>query len=93
MCRIARSPSLCCGFAGPCCISTPSSPIQLPIIMTDADVFGKLSRIFETHAYGEEDDLDDLLEDFEPASSNNFNDSTFSPGSPRKASSMSPRKL
>ncbi|RYH19008.1 hypothetical protein EON65_26610 [archaeon] len=34
--------------------------------MTEADVFGKLSRIFETHAYGEEEDLDDLLEDFEP---------------------------
>jgi hypothetical protein len=34
--------------------------------MADADVFGKLSRIFEIHAYGEEEDLDDLLEDFEP---------------------------
>lgn len=36
--------------------------------MTDADVFGKLSRIFETHALGGDDgeDLENLLEDFDP---------------------------
>jgi hypothetical protein len=36
--------------------------------MTDAEIFGKLSRIFETHAFArdeDEEDLEDLLEDFE----------------------------
>lgn len=35
--------------------------------MTEADIIGKLSRIFETHAFAGEDadfDLDDLLDDF-----------------------------
>lgn len=59
--------------------------------MTDADVFGKLSRIFETHGFGEEDDIDDLLEDFEPT--NDFNESAYSPGSSRRMSPMSPRRL
>ena len=37
--------------------------------MTDADVFGKLSRIFETHAFGKEKadyELDDILEELDP---------------------------
>ena len=35
--------------------------------MTDAEIFGKLSRIFETHGFSHEDeeDLEDFLEDFE----------------------------
>ncbi len=36
--------------------------------MTEADIIGKLSRIFETHAFSEEDaefDLEDLLGDFD----------------------------
>ena len=36
--------------------------------MGDAEVFGKLSRIFETHGFGEDDSaLDDILEDFDPS--------------------------
>eukprot|EP01039_Chlorochromonas_danica_P001877 gene1878-2054_t len=67
--------------------------------MTDADVFGKLSRIFETHAQGgDEGDLEDFLEDFEPANSRyDFEDQniSFSPGMSNKlnSSSLSPRKL
>jgi len=34
--------------------------------MSDAEIFGKLSRIFETHGFSEENDeeLNDLLNDF-----------------------------
>lgn len=35
--------------------------------MGDAEVFGKLSRIFETHGFsGDDSALDDILEDFDP---------------------------
>jgi hypothetical protein len=36
--------------------------------MTDAEIFGKLSRIFETHGFLEDDDdeLNELLNDFYP---------------------------
>lgn len=38
--------------------------------MTDAEIFGKLSRIFETHAFSrdnndDDEDLEGLLEDFD----------------------------
>ena len=59
--------------------------------MTDADVFGKLSRIFETHAYGEEEDLDDLLEDFEPHSADIDMSAIFT--NKKHSSSLSPKKL
>jgi hypothetical protein len=36
--------------------------------MGDAEVYGKLSRIFETHGFGADDSaLDDILEDFDPS--------------------------
>jgi len=36
--------------------------------MGDAEVFGKLSRIFETHGFsGDDSALDDILEDFDPS--------------------------
>lgn len=36
--------------------------------MGDAEVFGKLSRIFETHGFADDDAaLDDILEDFDPS--------------------------
>ena len=36
--------------------------------MGDADVFGKLSRIFETHGFSNDDAaLSEMLEDFDPA--------------------------
>jgi len=36
--------------------------------MTDAEVFGKLSRIFETHGFAADDSaLDEILEDFDPS--------------------------
>jgi hypothetical protein len=36
--------------------------------MGDAEVYGKLSRIFETHGFGTDDSaLDDILEDFDPS--------------------------
>ena len=36
--------------------------------MGDAEVFGKLSRIFETHGFSADDAaLDDILEDFDPS--------------------------
>lgn len=36
--------------------------------MGDAEVFGKLSRIFETHGFANDDAaLDDILEDFDPS--------------------------
>jgi hypothetical protein len=37
--------------------------------MADLDVFGKLSRIFETHAFSKDQsdhELDDILEELEP---------------------------
>ena len=41
------------------------------IKMTDADVFGKLSRIFETHAFSNDDSqLNEFLEDFDPNNPN-----------------------
>ena len=45
--------------------------------MTDAEIFGKLSRIFETHAFSregedEDEDLEELLEDIEQQSSRNY---------------------
>lgn len=50
--------------------------------MTDADVFGKLSRIFETHAFSNDDAaLNDFLEDFDP---NNMDGGYDSRGSPTK---------
>lgn len=39
--------------------------------MTDADVFGKLSRIFETHAFSNDDtQLNEFLDDFDPNNPN-----------------------
>ena len=37
--------------------------------MNEADVFGKLSRIFETHGFNNDDagELDDILEELNPA--------------------------
>jgi hypothetical protein len=49
--------------------------------MGDAEVFGKLSRIFETHGFSaDDDDLDNILDDFDPT----VVYSTDSPRSPSK---------
>jgi len=58
--------------------------------MTDADVFGKLSRIFETHAFSGEEDIDDLLEDLDTA--HGYHEEIYSPTSSRR-SPMSPKRL
>jgi hypothetical protein len=62
--------------------------------MTDAEIFGKLSRIFETHGFSggaeNDEDLEDLLEDFEQNQGNYVHNlSAFSlQGSPTKMHDM-----
>jgi hypothetical protein len=48
---------------------------------SDAEVFGKLSRIFETHGFADDDSaLDDMLEDFDTATLNKTDSPPRSPG-------------
>lgn len=56
--------------------------------MNDADVFGKLSRIFETHAFardGQDHELDDILEELDPIADSRAQLNRSSPGRLRKS--------